>query len=40
VRHHPEVVAAYLGEEAPDAEAAAEEAEAMRSGAAAGGDAS
>src|SRR3954451_8872260 len=30
VRNHPEVVAAYLGEEAPEAEAVAEQAEAMR----------
>jgi branched-chain amino acid transport system ATP-binding protein len=30
VRNHPEVVAAYLGEEAPDAEEAAEQADAQR----------
>jgi branched-chain amino acid transport system ATP-binding protein len=30
VRHHPEVVAAYMGEEAPEAEEAAEQADAMR----------
>jgi branched-chain amino acid transport system ATP-binding protein len=33
VRNHPEVIAAYLGEEAPEAEAAAEELEASREGA-------
>ena len=34
VRNHPEVVAAYLGEEAPEAEELAEDLEADREGAA------